>query len=160
MLSMYATRVESAENWTLVHRCCQALISHRAMSKDRLDDKLLQIGLDVAEKVKDPKMAAEFISYLSESTFPNFTSEEGSTAPALHNNVSPNTYLRAIKLSVDCGMPSIGDKILTQCSKADLPSKSLGDMYTLVLTGYARNGDVEKAQHLFGQMRTAQLNVR
>lgn len=163
-LSMHAAKAESDTNWLLVHKCCRALISHREMSEDNLDERLLSVGLDAAEKMKDPQLAADLICRTrAEPIFKHdldeLDYEENPTANRTPLRVSPSTYVRAIKLCIRNGMPSEGDRILAHCLKNDLPSKALGDMHTLVLTGYARTGDVGKAKHLFQQLRKTQILV-
>ena len=175
-LSVYAARVESNSNWPLVHRCCQALIRNNHMTQDKMGDRLLQIGLDVAERMRDPQMSTDLICNTEVTQYGQFDSSEPaicdekfdwhpsdvdiSGSVANHSRISPNSYMKAIKLCIDCGKPSLGDRILSHCLQAELPAKSLGDMHTLVLTGYARNGDVEKAEHLFNQMKTTGLQLR
>jgi len=161
-LSMYTAKVESDSNWSLVHRCCRALISHRDMSEENIDDGLLSIGLDAAQKVKDPKLAADLICSTRAGSILQYDEMNAGGNPSSKSfvsRVSPNTYFKAIKLCVDNEMPCEGNRILTHCLKNDLPSKVLGDMHTLVLTGYARNGDVEKAKALFDEMQMVDIPV-
>lgn len=159
--SLYAAKVESATNWSLVHRCCKALLSHQKISQIKTDDKFLQVGLDVAEKMRDPQMAADVICSTSMSqgfnAYGDAVDESGS-----HQKIPPSIYMKAVQLCVDCGMPSLGDRILSHSSQnnPNIPAKFLSDMHTLVLTGYARNGDAEKTGHIFNQMKMAQLRLR
>lgn len=161
-LAMYTAKVESDTNWSLVHRCCRALISHRDMSEENIDDRLLSIGLDAAQKVKDPKLAADLICSTRAGSIFQYDEIDAGGNPSSKSSmsrVSPSTYFKAIKLCVDNKKPCEGNRILIHCLKNDLPSKVLGDMHTLVLTGYARNGDVKQAKALFDGMQMAQIPV-
>jgi len=166
--AVYTAR-ESPDNWKLVQRCCQALISHRDWSSNSIDDRLLDIGLEVAERTRDPQIAAEMISNTEISHYDImeeidndslvFHPVEEKTGNDRKFRISPSSYIKAINLCIECGKPSLGDKILAHGCKSDLPSSALSDMHTLVLTGYARGGDSEKASHVFEQMRLSNLKM-
>lgn len=160
-LSLYAARAESNKNWPLAHRCCQAIFSHSNSSQGNIDNKLLQTGIDVAEKMRDPGMTADIIcnTNLSPSvhTFDN-ESSEGS----IHQSIPLNSYTKAIKFCVDCGKPSQAERILSHAQESgrSIPSEVLSNIYTLVLKGYARNGDAEKSLHVFDEMKAGEMQMR
>ena len=163
---------ESPANWGLVQRCCHALVNHREMTEELIDDRLLQAALEVADRMRDPLIATEIICKTCTNSYTHLHGndiqssddwrqvEDKSWVITSPTKISPQSYVKAIGLCISCRQPSLADKILEHSSRAGLPKAILSDMHALVLTGYVRNGDSEKASHIFDQMKTGGLNLR
>ncbi len=168
------TANESPAKWELAQKCCHALVNHPEMHEERMDDGLLKAGLEVADRMRDPVIATEIICKTGTNTHTHldtndlFSNEsvfewhpvEDSLEETKLTKISPSSYMKAIKLCIECGQPSLADKILSHSSRTGLPKTILSDMHSLVLTGYAKNGDSEKASHIFDQMKMTGLNMR
>jgi pentatricopeptide repeat protein len=131
------------------------------MSSDKMDSKFFKATLHIAEKMRDPQIAADIIC--GANIGQDYEAHGSKSVDSISNQrIPPSVYMQAIRLCVDCGLPSLGDRILSNASQNNpkMPSRALGDMHTLVLTGYAQSGDTEKAGHVFNQMKMSHLTLR
>lgn len=154
----HVAQTESESNWSTVHKCCRTLISNKDFSK-YLNERLILLGLEASEKMKDPHLAADLICCSntfssSEHVMDSFERPKGAMQIA-SMGISPKTYIKAIKLCIDNGIPMEAERILKHCYQSNLPPKVLSDMYAAVLAGYVRIGDTENIETLFSNVKSS-----
>lgn len=159
-VTVNVAKFESFESWALVHRCCRALLNHNEMNEVRMDATILRIGLQVAEITKDPKLAGEVVRAVginekaqkNDDEFDQSQNYEMPHQPSFPN-IPPSTYAEMIKMCIEAGCNKSADGILRHSIRCIDPSNNmLGNLYSLVMNGYAQSGDLQNTEKMLDEM--------
>jgi pentatricopeptide repeat protein len=131
-------QVESFDMWALVHKCCNEILNHPDMNTFKMDPKIIKVGLQTAEVMNDPELAAKIVSKIDVNN---------------RNTALPlNVYVKLITMCVQNQKSESAKKILQHCKQIGIPTENLRKLKLIVLNGYAQLGDLENTKKMFDDM--------
>ncbi len=153
-------KFESFENWALVHRCFRAILDHEGMSTYKLDAPTVKVGLQVAELTNDTKLAADIICSVDVSEQESCSSNPFLSSEKASIKIPLSTYTNTITICINNGDMDAASTILRHLGSNNISKGNLGILYSLVLNGYAKQGNILQTQHILDEMEALALSKR
>ena len=155
--TMNVAKFESFESWALVHRCCRSLLDHEETNEHRIDASIVKIGLQVAELTNDTKLASDMICNVGGTmhTMDDFDPQPEENFHLL--NIPQSTYMKIIKMCVNTGDMNSSEKILRHAINNNIATMNLSSLYSLVLNGHAKSGNLESTEQTLNKMEELEL---
>jgi pentatricopeptide repeat protein len=177
LLSIYSLNkieMKNERQLTLLQQCCFRVFNPGS-HEERPNYPVIKIGLETAECMNDPQLATSILLWSmttkSEAkqggprtvaaTVPESNKvEENSRFPSYtdkYNHVSPDALLRGLKLCVHNDRADLADQIwtLVKTEQYDLilPKELRSELQTMMITSYAKGGQLDKAENVLQEMR-------
>jgi pentatricopeptide repeat protein len=180
LLSIYTIRTMDDHNkekqFLAMQKCCHGLLqvsslsssSSSSLNSSQEQHQIIKIGLETAEAMNDPQLAASMalwaLSRIDDVHLDRTHTLDGSSTVKDNKFLErhtiylpPELILRSLKLCVFQGRVDLAEKIwlevIDERRSLSWPKSILSDIHTMLLTGYAKVGQITKAEKLLEDMR-------